>query len=362
MKISGFPGFDAAAVASGLVRARVTDLTSQVASGQRSQTFSGLGQDATIALDLRSERARRDAFASAARRGEAFAEATQLALGGIQDATRDVLDNIQRIIVTGLPGSDGSSLKNMAETARGALKTIVGLLGERFAGDAVFGGAAPDQAPIISAAAFETTGLFTRIGDEVRSLSPGNGNAVLTATKELALSNDPAISPFRGFAAGAASGLQPDARRSVPVGEAISIPIGMFAYRNAAAVSEGQTTGSWSRDLMWGLTVIANLEPSSANSMDDYRTLVDGAVAALRSASSALIDDRAALGVEQSRLAAAAERNENLALQIEVQIGKIESVDLSDVITQLTGSQIQLEASYRAMVTLGELSLTKFMR
>jgi flagellar hook-associated protein 3 FlgL len=362
MKVSGFPGFDAAAAASSLVRARVTDLTAQVASGQRAQTFAGLGEDAALALDLRSERARREAFASAGRRGEAFAEATQIALGGIHGAARDVLDNAQRVLVTGLPGSDGASIKTMADTARASLKTIVGLLGERFAGDTLFGGAAPDQPPLVSAAAIEATGVFTEIRAQMQTLGPGNGNAILAATKALAESNDPDISPFRGFAADAASGLQSDTRRSVPVGEGITIPVGMFAYRNASAISEGQTTGAWTRDLIWGLSIIANLEPPSTASMDDYRVLVSGALAALRSASNALVEDQAALGVEQSRLAVAAERSETLALQLETQIGKLEAVDMSDVITQLTSSKSLLEASYRAMVTLGDLSLTKFMR
>lgn len=362
IKVSGFPGLDAAAAASGLLRARVTDLTAQAASGQRSQTFAGLGDDAAIALDLRSERARREAFASAARRGEAFAEATQIALGGIRGATRDILDNAQRLLVNGLPGSDAASVKTMAETARSSLKTIVGLLGERFAGDALFGGAAPDQAPLVSAAAIESTGLFTQIRAKVQTLGPGNGSTILADTKALAQSNDPAVSPFRGFAASAASGAQPDARRSVPVGEGIAISIGMYAYRNAASISEGETTGAWSRDLMWGLSVIANLEPPTGASVADYQVLVQGALAALRSASDALIEDEAALGVEQSRLAATADRNETIALQLETQIGKLENVDLSDVITQLTSSKNLLEASYRAMVTFGDLSLTKFMR
>ena len=362
MKITGFPGFDAAAAASGLVRARVTDLTAQVASGQRAQTFAGLGEEAGLALDLRSERARREAVASAARRAEAFAEATQTALGGIYGSARDILDNAQRVLVTGLPGSDGASIKTMAATARASLKTIVGLLGERFAGEALFGGAAPDQVPIVSATAIETTGLFTQIRAKVQTLGPGNASAILADTKALAQSNEDAVSPFRGFAASAASGEQTDARRSVPVGDGISIPIGMYAYKNAAAISEGQTTGSWPRDLMWGLSIIANVQPPDLASRADYRVLIEGAIAALRSATDALVEDQAALGVDQSRLSVAAERNENIALQVETQIGRLEAVDMSDVITQLTNSKNLLEASYRAMVTLGDLSLTKFMR
>jgi flagellin-like hook-associated protein FlgL len=90
--------------------------------------------------------------------------------------------------------------------------------------------------------------------------------------------------------------------------------------------------------------------------------VVDGALAALRSAVNAIVEDEAGLGVDQSRLVASAERNENLSLQLETQIAKLEAVDLSDVITQLTSSKTLLEASYRAMVSIGDLSLTKFMR
>ena len=362
MKISGFPGFDAAVAGSGLLRARVAELTAQVASGQRAQTLDGLGQDAAIALDLRNERARREAIATPARRSESFAEATQSALSGIHGTLRDVLDKAPRLLSNGVPGSDNAGIKMIADTARASLKTIVGLLGERFSGEALFGGAEPNRAPIVSAEAIETTGVFTQIRSQVESLAAGNGSAVLARTKGFAQSNDDAVSPFRGFAADAARGSQPDARRSVPVGQGIEIPVGMFAYKNSVSVSEGQTTGSWSRDLIWGLSVIANLRPPTADTQEDYRILVEGAVGALQSASNALIEDQAGLGIEQSRLAKSAERNESLVLQLETQIGKIETVDLSEAITQLTSARSQLEASYRAMVTLGDLSLTRFMR
>ena len=362
MKVSGFPGFDAAVAGANLVRTRVTDLTAQVSSGQRSQTFAGLGEDASLALDLRSELSRRETFASAARRGEAFAESAQNALGAMRGAVRDILDKAPSLLLSGLPGSDATTVKTMAETARASLRTIVGMLGERFAGDALFGGAAPDQAPIVSAASIETTGLFTQIGTAVQTLAVGNGNLVLANTKLLAESNAPTVSPFRGFAADAASGIETDSRRSIPVGEGITIGVGMYAYKNAASISQGQTTGAWSRDLMWGLSVIANLQPPSPALLEDYRILAQGAISALTAGVNALIDDEAALGVEQSRLAVAAERNENIALQLGTQVGKLESVDPAEAITQLTSSKTLLEASYRAMVIVGDLSLTKFMR
>ena len=106
MKISGFPGFDAAVAGSAPLRARITELTAQISSGQRAQTLAGLGGDAAIAVDLRNERARRETLATVARRSEAFVEATQSALSGIDRAVRDVLDNSVRLVANGFAGED----------------------------------------------------------------------------------------------------------------------------------------------------------------------------------------------------------------------------------------------------------------
>ena len=42
--------------------------------------------------------------------------------------------------------------------------------------------------------------------------------------------------------------------------------VGLFASRNAAATSTGETTGGWARDLLRGLASIAALTPASAAS------------------------------------------------------------------------------------------------
>lgn len=362
MNVSGFASFDAAASSATGLRARVAELTRQVSSGQRAETYSGLGASAFRSIDLRADRARREAYAEAAGRGGAFADAAQLTLKGISDAATGVMSHAGRLMANGMPLSDSQAVAQTAQEARTALQAIVGLLGERFAGAAIFAGADPDGTAIVAPEAFEATGLFTGIRAAVQGLSAGNGQAVLDQTRLLAQSNDPATSPFTGFAARAAQGLEPDSRRAVPVGEGVMVEIGLYAYRNAAVASTGETTGAWTRDLLRGLSIIANLGLDQIAQGADYRTLVSGAVASVRAGLDGLGMEQGALGAQQARLDAAGKRNEALAAQLDVQVGRVEGVDMAETITRLKAMETQLAASYQSLSMLGNLSLVNFLR
>lgn len=358
----GFPGYDAAATAAAGLRARVATLTAQVSSGQKAESYAGLGAEARLAIDLRAERAQRQVLAEAAKRGAAFGQAAQASLQGIADAASGVLAHAGRILANGLPTADARTVAMTAEEARGALRTIVGLLGERYAGEAIFGGADPQGAPIVAPGDFEATGLFTGTRAAVQGLAPGNGQAVLDQTRALAESNDPGVSPFRGFAAEAAQGLAPDSVRAVPVGGGETIGIGLFAYRNTAVASSGETTGSWARDLLRGLSVIANLGPAQVAQGADYDTLARGAIGALKAGFEGLAQEQGSLGTRQARLDAAATRNTEAATQLEAQLGKVEQVDLAEAITRLQATQTQLQASYQSLALLKDLSLVNLLR
>lgn len=362
MIIGGFPGFDTASASASLLRTQLADLTRQVASGRKADSYAGLGPEARRAIDLRADRARQEVLATASARGAAFAEAAQGALKGISDAVLRVMERAGRLVANGLPASDGQTVAQTAQDARATLREVVGLLGERFAGEAIFGGADSEGRPIVAPEAFEDTGLFRQIGAAVRNLSPSNGQAVLDETMALAKSDDPAITPFTGFAARAAQGLSADARRAVPVGEGATVEIGLYAYRNAAVASRGETTGAWARDLIRGLSIIASLGPDQAAQGAGYTMLVSGAAAALRAGFDGLAEEQGALGGQQARLEAAARRNDALATQIDLQLGALEQVDMAEAITRLQATQGQLAASYRALAMLGDLSLLNFIR
>lgn len=360
MRISGFQGFDLAASAAEGLRARLADLNRQVASGQRADSYAGLGGDALRAIDLRAELARRDTVAKAAEWGASFCDAAQLALKKLSDTTLGVFGDANRLLGNGPPFSDADGVALVAQSARTALKEVVGLLGERYAGEALFGGADPLGSPVVSPDGIESTHFYTAIGAAVQGLGSGNGQAVLDATKAIAQGSENDI--FTGHAALAAQGAAADSRRAVPVGEGVTIEIGLYAYRNAAAVSRGETTGSWAKDLLRGLAILANLQPRQQAQGGDYDTLVRGAVASLHAGLDGVTEEAAALGGQQQRLDSARTRNQDFATQLEVQVGKVEQVDMAETITRLQATQAQLEASYHCLAMMDDLSLTKFLR
>lgn len=356
-------GFASVAWSSQDLRSQFTELSRQVASGQRNDSYAGFGIDARRVIDLRAERSLREALTVSVRTGEAFAEAAQLALDGISKAASGILDRSTRLLATGLPASDAQAIGLTAEQARSALREIVGLLGERFAGEAIFGGADPSGTPIVAPDDMQATGLFAQIGDAVRGLANTNGQFVLAATLDLAKSNDPAISPFRGFAARAAAGLEPDSRRNVPVGDGLRVDVGLYVYRNATVPTDDpNSTGSWARDLIRGLSIIGNFEGNQFVQTEEYVVIAQGALAALRAGVNGLLEEQGALGYAQQRLTSAAQRNDDLAMQLDGQISNLESVDISDTITRLMAVRSQMEASYRAIVLLADMTLTRFLR
>jgi flagellin-like hook-associated protein FlgL len=360
VNISGFQGFDLAASAAEGLRARMAELNRQVASGQRADSYAGLGGDALRAIDLRADLARRETYVKAAEQGAAFCDVAQLALGKLSDTTLGMIGNANRLLANGLPLGDAAGVAFVARSARAALQDVVGTLGERYAGEALFGGADPLGTPVVAPEGIESTQFHAAIGAAVRGLGPGNGQAVLDATKTIAQSDTNDI--FTGHAALAAQGAAADSRRAVPVGEGVTIEIGLYAYRNAAAASRGETTGSWARDMLRGLAILANLEPGQEALGGDYDTLVRGAIASLRAGLDGVTEEAAALGGQQQRLDSAQTRNREFATQLEVQVGKVEQVDMAETITRLQATQAQLEASYRCLAMLGELSLTNFLR
>jgi flagellar hook-associated protein 3 FlgL len=357
MSITGFPGFDRAAVTAATLRLRLADLTRQTASGQRADSYAGLGTDARRAIDLRAELQRREGLASSAARGEAFAEAGQLVLDRLGKVAIDMVGR-----ANGMLGVDSANVPALAQTARNALKQVVGLLGERFEGAALFGGTDLEGSPIVAPDAFESTGFFTRIRDAVQGLTATGGQAVLEATLAVAKSDDAAVSPFSAHGNAAAQGLVEDPRRAVPVEDGVKVEIGLYANRNAAMAPGAEATGSWARDLLHGLSVLANLGPGQAAQGEGFRTLVQGAITSLRSGLSGVTEEASALGGAQERLASARTLNAEMAGQVEAQLGQVEQVDIAEAITRLQATQLQLQASYSSLAMLGDLSLTQFLR
>ncbi|HZF74784.1 MAG TPA: flagellin [Acetobacteraceae bacterium] len=359
MIVTGYPGFDRTAQAAADLRARVAEYAFQAAGGKRSDSYVGLGVDARRAVDMRAELTRRDGLMTLAERAQARATHTQVLLTRMQDIAKDFIGK-----ANGLVGLYAETGPLVAQSAQAALQEVVGMLGESFEGNFVFGGENTHKPPIVEPEQIFATDMFTQIRNAVQTLNAGNGMAIAASTRAIAMDDSAVANPvFSEHARQAKLALITDSRRAVPIEEGVTVEIGMFVNRNAAAVStHPDTTGSWSRDLLRGLMTLASIRPEETQQGAGYIHVVQSALGAFRSCLQGLTEEAGALGAQQARIEAAKVRHEEVSVQVEIQLGKVEHVELAEAITRATATRSLLEASYRSMSMLADLSLARFLR
>lgn len=360
MAISGFRSLDSTMLAAAQLRTRFDEATRQAASGQRADSFAGLGADSRRSVDLRAQWSRHETLAGQAERGEARLAYTQTVLGRFSDIATQMASTAGSAM-----GTLGPDRALLAQNARAALAEVVGLLGESYQGEALFGGGEPGRSPIVAAGAIAETGLYTGIRDAIAGLGAGGAAgsaAVWAASGELAKSDAPGTTPFSAHASAAARGEVDDPRASVTLGEGVRVPVGLYANRNAtgAVAAAEDSTGSWARDLLRSLTVLANLDavPEGA----DLGPLLQGAVRGLRAAGAGVNAEAGTLGITEQRLAGSARQHREVAGQLELQVGTLESVDPAEAFVRMQAIQTQLQSSYKSLAMLGEMSLTNYLR
>ena len=338
-----------------LLRERLAQLGEQISTGRKGNTYAAIGTDAPKAIDLRAEIGRR----------EAYKTSIDQALGKIR-ITQTVMDRLATIAerhqadVAKLMGvTRPEEIQIQAQQAKADMIEVAGLLNEKFSGEYLFGGSDTHNPPIPDPLNIADTGMGAKIRAEIAKLDGGNTAGILTATKAIAESNAADTSPFSVFLStgdGSAEG-----RRNLLGNNDERIAYGVFANRNAAVISSGDTTGSWARDLLRGLASIAGLTPEKAAMGEGYASLIAGIQQGLKSSVNALALERGALGVTEARLESLNTLHESVTTSLSGQLSNLEEVDMAKTITTLQATQTQLEASYRAISIAQQLSLTRFL-
>ena len=137
--------------------------------------------------------------------------------------------------------------------------------------------------------------------------------------------------------------------------------VGVLASANADAASlGGSTTGSYIRDILRGLATLASLSSARiddagfAEVVADVRTGMAGAITALNV-------DAGVLGNRQAAIAEGRARLGETATALRGQVADVEDVDMAELLSRLSLTQTQLQASYQLLAGLQSLSLTKFL-
>ena len=338
-----------------MLRARIELLTRQVSDGRKGPGYGDIAPEARRAVDLRAEMARRETWQGTVSRTLARTEVTQQALGRIAEVATQFYQEAIR-----LDGTSGVRISAVAAQARAALEEVAGLLNERHAGEYLFGGSDSANPPIPNPAGIATGGMAAAIAAAVAGLTAGNAAAVSAATLAAAQSDAAGVTPFSAFLSDPAQGLV-EPRRSVPADEGERVAYGLFANRNAAATSEGDTTGSWARDVLRGLATLAAIDPAQAALGTGFTDLMATVREGLRSAVDAIGEERGALGAVEQRLETTSRRHAEVSVALAGQLAGIEEVDMAATISALQATQTQLEASYRAISLASSLTLTRFL-
>ncbi len=340
-----------------VLRARMATLTQQTTTGLKSQQLGGLGQDLPQALDLKAAIHRQQTYTAAISAAGGRATGTQAALSQLHDIASHFADSV----AIKLDPNDPQGIVRAATSARDALVQVANLLNSQQGGQYLFGGTDLANPPVPDAANIGTAGFATQIGAALGTLGGGNAAAVMTSAVTAAGSNAAGVTPFSAFLSNPASGLN-EARRAVPTADGLTLPYGVSANRNAAATSTGaNTTGSWARDLLGGLAMLANMTPANAASQPDFTQLVQGVTGWLKGASTTIGEEAGALGQTQAQLDKLQTIQAETVTALTVQLSGVQEVDMAETITRLQGAQTVLQASYSAISQLGSLSLVQFL-
>ncbi|MCC6718353.1 MAG: hypothetical protein IT555_10740 [Acetobacteraceae bacterium] len=338
------------------VRDRLDQLTRQASSGLVADTYGGLGSGAATSLSLRPAITRIAAWQANIDAVQGRMAVTQSSLAQISGIAADF-----RARTADLNGLSATMIDSVAASARDALRSVAGLLNARQGDQYVFAGQDSANPPIPQADAILNSGFYTAIAGAIGGLSGNGAAATIAASRAIATSNAPGVSPFSTALSQPPAALDALAVR-VPVDDGRTEPVGILASANAEATSTGATTtGSYMRDILRGLATLGALDSTQMND-PGFADVVADARDTLAGAVSALNVDAGVLGNRQAAIAEAHTRMGDTATVLQGQVSDVEDVDMAAVLSRLSLTQTQLQASYQLLAGLQALSLTKFLQ
>lgn len=342
------------------LRTQMETLTRQTATGQRSQRLGDLSPDVPRAVSLRGQSGRLEAYDRVLTQSVGRTEIMQGALNRMTEIARE----FRGTVVPRLYGRDAVALDSVKVQARAALTEMAHLLNARHAGEYLFSGSDIGNPPVPDPEGLAQGQMAQDVAAAVATMGTAGVAAVLNGTRTAVQSNAAGVSPFSDFLRDEEA-LPPadrEPRRAAPAADGQLIAYGLFADRNAVSVSTGETAGSWARDLMRNLMSVAALEPGQMDELPEYTDLLAGLRDGFAAAERSLTEEAGGLGQVTARLEDTQRRQRAVTDLLRGQLAEIEEVDLASTLERLQATRTSLEASYRAIGSLSELTLARFLR
>jgi len=335
------------------VHQQLDTLTEQASTGLVSQTYAGLGNGASVSLDLNPQLNALQTAQSNIGQATGSMGVTQTAMTQIQQIAATFAGDIPN-----LNGLNPSEIDSVAAQANAALQQVADLLNTRDGSSYVFGGQDSANPPVPSSANILSSGFYTQINTAVSALSTSGASTTAAATLAIASSNAAGTSPFSAYMSQPPNAISPPI---VQTGEGGTARTGLLASGNSVAVSGGtSTTGSYMRDLMRALATLGSMSSSQVNG-PGFAALVQDTGTSLTGVVSAMAVDTGILGNTQAALTATQTRLSDTATALTAQLSSVQNVDMAQTLSNLTSMQTQLQASYRLISGDTSLSLVNFL-
>lgn len=331
------------------LQARMIEVEQQVSSGKKTQNYSGLGNDTRQHVNLNVVKQGVEAYRNTLATTQVRMETMQRVLQRIGDLAVDIRNNA--ITAAGETGSTvhAAQLKNAAESA---LREITQILNTSLDGRALFGGLDTDTPPMISPGQVATPGTPL---DDVAQITAllGAPDAPLTVLNNVRqyfgvpLTTDPPgtpLGPSSNFYQGDTTG-----QISARIEDGVDVAYGIRG--DDAAI----------RKVLSGLYTLATTDRTAANAAqwgDLVTQVIQNDLTPAGYEINAVVAD---LGLNQAAVRDAKQRQDDLLVDIDAQIGKLENVDMAESITKLSLLQNQLQASFQVTAGLRDLTLTNFL-
>ncbi len=330
--------------------AQLGTLAAQGSSGLISSDYAGLGSAAAAALDLSGQVALNTAYQTNAGQAATQAQVAQSALGQIQTLVSGFASQLLE------PASATQvGLTALATGASFALQQIASLLNTKVGDSYVFAGQDSSNPPIPDPATLSKSAFATAIQAAIDNLD--TAGAAATQSQVLTAAGPGASSPF---SATLEASNQP---ASADIGDGQSVQTSVLADRNANAISTGTgtfSTGSYTRDILASLATVAALGTATASD-PKVISLLSLTQTTLSNADTALNTDIGSLGARQQTITSAQSELMSTATALTTQLGNLQNVDGAEVATKLSAAQNQLQASYKIIAGLEQLSLAKYI-
>jgi flagellar hook-associated protein 3 FlgL len=302
-------------------QSQLDDLTQQLSSGQKSQTLTGYAQQGRQFLDLHSSLTAANAYVSSAGTVSTFLSGYDTSLSDLSNVANQLQQGLQNLTsdLTGtMPPSFGALVNGLEVETSATLNTQVG---SRY----IFAGTRYGTVPV----------------QDISTLP------ALTTPAPFAAATSPALADYDTQFPGPAGGVpQAWTQAKATIAPQVTLSYGVssndpsiqqlvFALQNAAAA----TTAA---------------EPNRSQYLNYARTAVDQAVSGLQAL-------QAVNAGNVNHVTAVTTAQKQSVTTLTNMLGGVQNIDSTQVATQISSLQTQIQASYKATATLLNLSIVSYL-